>query len=132
MARTVSDDVIEIMTNEVPSGADLTAFINIAYSLISDNLDDTVLSESCLTNIEMYLAAHFAALKYKHTTAMEIGGSNRAKETYGYKLDKGLELTVYGQTAIMLDTTGKLKKINSSKLKFDVAIFEADREWNNI
>lgn len=131
MARATSNDVLGVMSNEVPSGSDLSVFIDIAYAIITDNLDDSLFTESMLKNIEIYLAAHFTALKYKNSIETEMGGTNRARDKYGYKLGKGLEATTYGQMAIMLDSSKVLSSLNSAKMRVSLGILESESEWTN-
>lgn len=132
MTRATSNDVIGIMS-EVPEGTNLDAFISVASCLILDNLDADLFTEDTLKNIEMYLAAHLAAIgKFKQVIESELGGTNRAKDKYGYPLGKGLQLTTYGQTVIMLDTSKVLGSMSESKRKTSFGILEEDRSlWIN-
>ena len=132
MARATSNEVIGIMS-EVPIGTNLDAFISVASCIILDNLDETLFSAETLKNIEMYLAAHLAAIgKFKQTIESELGGTNRAKDKYGFMLGKGLQLTTYGQMVVMLDASKVLGSMSESKRKVSFGILEEDRSlWIN-
>lgn len=115
--------------SEVPDGTNLDAFINVASCLISNNLDETLFDADTLKNIEMYLAAHLAAVgKFKQTVESELGGTNRARDKYNFNLGKNIKSTTYGTMAAMLDTSGVLEKMGSKKASF--GILEEDRsDW---
>lgn len=83
----------------------ITAPIDAAHA----HLDALVtgLSEAQLTQIELYLAAHYAVLgtPTAHLTGTGAGGvSISASGEFG----RGLDATLYGQMAKRLDTSGKL------------------------
>lgn len=132
MARATSSEVVGIMS-DVPTGTNLDAFISVVACLIDDNLDDSLFTAATLKNIEIYLAAHFAALKFKQAVESELGGTNRAKDKYAYPLGKGLDLTTYGQMAKILDTSKVLASMNDTKSKASFGVFEEDNSsWINM
>ncbi len=111
----VTDDLLRTVIN-LPSDVVTSTFIDTASVFVGEVLVDSGLSEAMLTKIELYLAAHFAAL------LVENGGLVRsavgdAAETYANIYDKGLRATRFGQQAIVLDTTGTLAVVTSQKLK---------------
>jgi len=115
MARVDSDEVLEIVSDDVPTTVagediDLDPFINVANRYVTANLDSALLSAAQLKDIELYLAAHFAVLKYKFSTDEKAGS---VSASYQNKNDLGLALTHYGQTAMTLDTTGELSRLNA-------------------
>ncbi len=74
-------------------------------------------AEAILEKIELYLAAHFVALTSEKGTLKfsKVGDSSDAWDVT--ELGEGLRATRYGQTALVLDTSGILANKGSSKLK---------------
>lgn len=119
MAITV-DDVKRVY----PSGSDLSGFVKTAEVVVDDQLSDKELSGDVLDQITIYLAAHFA------TVGLDKGGLRSKKvgeatETYRNPGDKdiGFRATSYGQTAMLLDTSGTLAGLNSNSSALP-ALFE--------
>lgn len=71
-------------------------------------------TEARLTVIETWLAAHFYCILDPRAD-MEHAGSVSVR--YQYKVDLGLNVTTYGQQAILLDTSGGLAKLNEDLKK---------------
>lgn len=111
-ARVTSAEVIAITSDDIPSTVtDVDVFIGIATLDVDDFLGSTSLNAARLKNIELYLSAHYAIVKYKFTTsekAGSVGAGNQHKE------DLGWALTHYGQQAMALDSTGTLAKHNKA------------------
>lgn len=114
---------IRATASEVRQLADLSAsasvdlFINHANLLVEEELNTGtlmgVLSEARLTAIENLLAAHFTVLATEKgaLASTEIGDSrDRLHNIY----DKGLQSTRFGQQAIMMDTTGRLRELSNT------------------
>lgn len=96
-----------------PTDSDLSGFLQTANRLVTAQLSDKGLSANIIDEITIYLTAHFA------TVGLEKGGLRtkkvgEASETYRNPGDKGtgLEATGYGQTAMLLDSSGTLAGIN--------------------
>jgi len=96
----------------LPDGTGMTSttispFIDTA-SLIVDDLDDnTTIVDGILVEIEKYLAAHLISITKERQGVVEKLGEAEIKYTGRYGLN--LEMTSYGQMAIVLDTSGRLK-----------------------
>ena len=110
MARTTEPKVRGIIAND--SVIDLLPFIEAATTR-TDYVDtcDTgnLLSDEQLLQIETWLAAHF----YAHRDQLfESKGTQKARGKFQGKTDMGLSSTQYGQTAINLDISGCLAKVN--------------------
>lgn len=106
MARITVSDLQDIYDTVLTSGQ-LTAFINTANTFINNSeLVEVGLSESLLTEIEKYLAAHFASLRDQRVQQENTAGEYSA--TYQGKTDMGFNSTQYGQMAVALDTSGTL------------------------
>lgn len=88
------------------------SFINSAHVLVCNTLDGYGISTTLITEIERYLAAHFAVLAYPSVQREQIGPMNNS---FFGKLGTGLENTRYGQSAIAMDPTGILKEFSDGK-----------------
>lgn len=109
--RVTSAEVLDIF--KAPSDVtDLTPFITAADLIIDNNLIGKGLSDATLKEISRWLSAHFATIRYQALSSQDIG---KAKEGYiqSFAAKRFLLLsTDYGQQAVMLDTTGTLKKLS--------------------
>ena len=94
------------------SDADITACgIDAANLVVSEQLETLTPSPSAaaLELIERWLSAHFWAV-YQQVAAQERAGS--VGEMKQYRLDRGLETTMWGTQAMALDSTGTLARWN--------------------
>lgn len=106
-ARATPEDVLDIIGTSL-NEAQLHAFINLAHEMVAGNLSGAGLSEARLTQIETWLAAHFVAIRDQRAKSMSISGEGSV--TYQGETGMGLNATLYGQQAMMLDTSGTLGK----------------------
>lgn len=111
MARATDADVRALV--EMQAGVSTTPYITTASVVSNQFLTGKGLSEELLTQIEIYLAAHFAIL------AVERGGLIKdamGVSSAGYTSPNnrlvGLMSTRFGQTAVTLDPTGSLNDTN--------------------
>jgi len=107
MPRTTPTAVAGIIS--VDAGLDLNPFIEVASSLVTEWCAPGISDSARLEMIERYLAAHLYGLRDQQVQSEAAGG---ASATYQGKTDFFLEGTQYGQTAILLDSTGNLARIN--------------------
>ena len=114
MPRTNSTNVALILGDNYDSAIALTVFIETASSivdtLVAKNLGPA-LSSALLELIERWLSAHCYAhadqiFAYKQT--------GNAAATFQGVTGMGLTATLYGQTAIILDTTGYLSQVSKA------------------
>jgi hypothetical protein len=108
MARTTVELVADIM--EVDATVSVAPFIAVANKMTTRLLSELIEDEELLELIERYLTAHFYSLKVKMTSAE---GAKGITETYAIKVGLGLEATVYGQQALLLDDTGTLSALQN-------------------
>ena len=106
-SRITVDDLVEILETELTE-AQLSAFVNSAHYLIQANLLSSGLSSDVPTEIHKYLAAHFASLRDQRIESERVADVSMK---YQGKTDMGLNATLYGQTALMLDTSGSLANL---------------------
>ena len=103
-ARVTSDEVKEII--DVDSTiTDITPFITAANLLVTSECTDSSLTDAMLKEIERWLAAHFVAIRDTRRSAEKAGSVG---ENFQYSLGLNLQVTMYGQQACMLDTSGAL------------------------
>lgn len=99
----------------------LEAFISDAHIIVSEDLAGKGLSEARLAAIEKYLAAHFA-LQYVERGGFILSQLGDAHDKYldmnpqGQANISGFMLSRYGQQAVVLDTSGTLKKMTKASL----------------
>jgi len=68
-----------------------------------------------LTQIELYLSAHFASVRQRQLTEEVLGDASRK---YTGKFGTGLDATQYGQTAQALDYLGGLSNAGKGAIVF--------------
>ena len=110
MAYTTEAAVLEILNLGTSAvDADVTPFLNTAHLIVEEQLATSDLTVARLTEIELWLAAHFCSIKNRITSDEKAGS---VSESYQYCVDVGFSVTIYGQQAMMLDTTGTLAAMN--------------------
>lgn len=119
-ARVSPADVKEIIETDLADTA-LHVFINTAHNLVQDALVSTSagLSNARLTDIELWLSAHYLAVGMERQVQSERVG-DEWQATYEGKTDMGLNSTRYGQMALGLDTSGKLATLGKQRARFKV------------
>ena len=110
MARVTYDDVMAIMDSDCDvSSSKVTVMINAANAVITKVFeDDTVVTETVLTELERWLTAHMIASTLNRSTSKERLGD--AEVSYTGKWGEMLKSTPYGQMVLTLDFTGRLAK----------------------
>lgn len=96
----------------------LAAFINAAHAIVEDRLTGKGLSESILTQIEVWLAAHLATARDQQAESEDIAGEYKVK--YQGKYDLGLNGSKYGQMVLLLDSSGTLASAGLKRASFQV------------
>ena len=107
MARTTTTKVKQIVTTSIADSVVSSTFIPIANEFVDHHLGEKGLTETLLTNIELYVAAHFVAISEERggLKSTEVG---EAEEQLSDIHQGGLAMTRYGQQAIALDHTDTL------------------------
>lgn len=112
--------VIEV--DETVNDGDLTPFIRAANELVTEHCGSVGLTDSRLQQIETWLAAHFYTVRDPRATSEGVSGLS---VSYQSSVGKGLAGSHYGQTAMSLDTSGRLSKWNrqmeqGSRVRFGI------------
>jgi hypothetical protein len=92
--------------------ASLVPFIESASAIVDDVLADQDLSDLRLELIERWLAAHFYVLRDPRRKSETVGPITQTLEMG--KTGLHLQATQYGQTAMLLDSTGSLAQYNAN------------------
>lgn len=111
--RTTLDKVIEILDNTTLDDDIITSIINSANVFVTESLVGKGLSDAILAEIERWLAAHMIVSSRERLAAKE--GAGGAFIEYAGQWGEGLLSTSYGQTAMMMDTSGTLLAIAKGK-----------------
>ncbi|MGI9498548.1 MAG: hypothetical protein ACR2P3_00795 [Geminicoccaceae bacterium] len=108
MARTTLAAVRVILGDHIEIGdVDLFAYLDAANTLVTAELGTSGLSDTHLAQIEKYLAAHLATLADLPPGVVEQT-IDRDEEVFSK--GEGLKKTHFGETAVLLDSTGTLGK----------------------
>ena len=119
-ARINAAQVREIISTSLPDGQ-INAFINTAHRLVDERLGNAGLSAGMLSEIELWLAAHFLSMRDPRKKQVKVG---EAQVTFQGESGQGLAATSYGQQAMLLDTSGTLAAMGLRKATFQASASE--------
>jgi len=107
-ARVTAAEVKEIIDVDASITDDYItdSFIAVATEMVDSVCISSILSDALLKRIEQWLAAHFIAVRDVRSAEEEHAG------VYQYKVDLGLDVTMYGQQAKLLDISGALAALD--------------------
>lgn len=108
MGRVTDGQVKEIIETNLD---DISLFMETAEMIVDEQLMSKGFSENRLSKIELYLSAHFVALRERQLLSERFGDS---EEKYQGKTGMNLQASLYGQTAMLLDTSGSLANLGKS------------------
>ena len=117
MARVTETEVKKLISTT----ENITVQIDTANVLVTEKVAPagTITTEH-LKKIELWLAAHFVACSIERQTTMEkIGGTSAKFVGEADREARGLNLTSFGQQAMLLDTTGNLATLGKRKARVD-------------
>lgn len=116
-SRVYPDDVKEIIATSLTDEA-INACINTANNIIDANL--TALSEASalLMDIELWLAAHFVAVRDPKAKQKSVAGEYSVTYEKGTP-GTGFSATTWGQQALALDFTGTLASMGLKRAKIE-------------
>ena len=115
MARTTPAAVQSILGRNYTVNKDVAPFIATATVVVDDLVAEAAtnaltVSAAKLERIECFLSAHFYGHDDQFFQSKSVEG---ASATFQGQFGKNLESSQYGQSAMMLDTTGYLARLNS-------------------
>jgi len=114
MARTTAEEVLEIMDTSL-SDTQISPYIGLANRMVTSLLGGEGLSDQLLTDIELWLTAHFIAITKSRMGEKEQIGE--ATIVYIGKFGMGFQSTPYGQMVLSLDSTGKIAATGKKAIK---------------
>jgi hypothetical protein len=121
MANRTTATEVRVVINTDLLDADVTSFIDIANELVTAELGTSGLSATRLEHIELFLSAHFVAIRDKDEgRVVREYVSDEARIDYIDNFGRALEGTSYGQQALILDTTGTLSNLGKLRAQFRV------------
>lgn len=123
MANTTATKVKGIM-NITIDDSEVTPYITSANAFL--NSLSLGVSDGLMTEIETWLAAHYLALVRYRVSTKEKAGT--AEIQYADVYGENLSATQYGQTAIVMDTTGKLQQLSGKKKKASIFVLPTNNE----
>lgn len=116
MEPTSVDELRRIV--EAGANEELADFIQTGHDVLETHLANmTALSETTLLLIQKYLCAHFYCVSNPQLTSESGVGVSGSRHMPA--LGTGFNSTTFGQTAILLDTTGTLAAISGKRLVFE-------------
>jgi len=124
MARTTATEVKQIIDTDL-SDTIVDAFIAGATELVTEVLgSDTTITDTLKEEIERWLTAHMLAST--RVQQLASGKAGPAAAVYQGKTGMKLESTMYGQTVMTLDSTGKFAALGGKS-----AMIYAVPSWND-
>jgi hypothetical protein len=108
-----STDVQAVLKTQL-AAEDINVFIATAQLLVDEELASSGLSTLRLDEITKYLAAHFCTLKEPEGRLTSLADRD-VKATFAGSFKEGLKSSLYGQTALALDTSGTLSRALDSE-----------------
>ncbi len=113
MPLVTPEDVAGIVLVDEDTWPDLDPPIEAATLLVTEVCGSSGYADSTLTVICRWLAAHFYAVMDPQSTYEQAGSVSIKFES---AVDLGLNLTRYGQQAMLLDYKGNLAALNANTL----------------
>lgn len=116
-ARVKASEVKEVVATSLTDQIISSNMIVTANAVVNDILEtDAGLSVEVLKSVELYLAAHFVALT-EEGGALTRDKMGDADQSYANIYESGFKGTRFGQTALSLDSSGKLAAASQTMLK---------------
>jgi len=116
MPRTTATAVAKLIEWDQTLVPSLDPFIETANSVTTQACGAAGYDAPTLELIERWLSAHFySTLDMKAAFEHASGQQGGVSTSYQYKVDIGLNATVYGQQAMRIDTKGKLAQIERTQ-----------------
>lgn len=116
-ARVTPQEVKEIIATALTDPV-LNACINTAHAIIDANLTAMGSASALLTEIELWLSAHFVAIREPKAKQKSVAGEYSVTYEKGDP-GTGFSATTWGQQALALDFTGTLASMGLKKAKIE-------------
>lgn len=113
MPRNIDDELKQIFPE---AKNDTSHFIELAALVVDEQMVGLGLSDERLKMIELYLAAHLASISIERGAPRRLRQGETVEEFF-QDVGPGLRQTRFGQTAMMIDTTGTLSDLSTGSGK---------------
>lgn len=119
MANRVSEKQVKEIIDTELTESEIKPFVITANKLVTATLANEDYSDDILQEIELYLAAHFVAIRDPRVKSETVG---QVSVSYHGQSGMGLEHTPQGQQVLLLDYNGVLRKAleTKGKVSFEV------------
>lgn len=107
--RVTAGDVTSLLIELEDDNDDLTPFIQLGNRLVNDNCLSSGYDSDLLTLLEKLLSAHFYRVTRRARTQDAVSA---LQDSYEGKVALRLEVTEYGQQAMLFDSAGNLARLN--------------------
>lgn len=114
--RVTAAEVKEIMADVTLADGIVNSYILGANSMVNTVLAGKTLSDELLKEIERWLSAHLIAVTRERMASKE--GAGGAFIEYAGNYGEGLKSTSYGQTVLVLDSTGSFAAVGRKQVQF--------------
>jgi hypothetical protein len=114
------------MKNTMLTPEDIDLHVKIANNIVTTNLTSVGHSDETLVDLELNIAAHIVTLtkKTSNTIVQKKVGQASLKHDMG-KMGERLNATVFGQTALLIDTSGTLANMQSAEKQAGIEVYGA-------
>lgn len=110
--RATKESMIAILGELDDADQDVTPFIVAATSLVDRIVTaDSTVTDDVLEAVESWLACHFYKASFQSAKMEKAGPVSETRDSW---VNYGLQTTMWGSQAMMLDPTGTLANINES------------------
>jgi hypothetical protein len=102
----------------------LQMFLDTAIELVEERFAKAQIGDDRKEKITLFIAAHLA-----HSAAPRVESERVGDYSYSVQGKTGMDLsaTYYGQNALLLDTSGTLKKLGKTVATFDIMTKKSTR-----
>lgn len=108
------DQVARLLAFDTSRITDVDAFIDDAVLMLQNIIGVGILNEATFDLVTRYMAAHLIAISDPQAQMEKV---KSLQVRYQVQLDKGLGITHFGTTAMMLDSSGRLAAWNQQVVK---------------
>lgn len=117
--KTLIEEIIEVDASIIPNDAAMLPFITMANEIVTEVCTGAAgptvaYSDDRLTLIETWLAAHFYTNRDPRAKSEGAGGVTASYES---QIALGFGSSLFGQTAMRIDTNGGLAKLDADSKK---------------
>jgi len=117
MSIRASEGEVKAVIQTELTEEEVVPFLTTANVMVTDILNDEGYGDALLKQIEIYLAAHFVAIRDPQVKSETIG---EVATSYHGQSGMGLNFTPYGQQVLLLDHHGVFARIQETKRQAEI------------